>query len=183
MAPSKQKGRLTEALILEVQAHPSIWNKTIKEYKDVGIKSNAWQNILANMRSSFTSDELVASNLYSIEGVKSHWKNLRDTYTRKKKESEGKSGAGLDLVLSKKEWPFLEMLRFLDQSDLYSDEVQPTSSHVSFLDNSDSMSEDGENVAPLDQDSISFSDVDDSEHLMNPNNGTFKTKNFRGQSI
>lgn len=174
MAPSKRKERLTEALILDLQVHPSLWNKRCKDYKDSGMRSNAWFDILSNMKSSFDNNLLSNNNLGTVEGIKSHWKNLRTTYKRKKREAEGKSGAGLDMVLSKKEWPFLNMLRFLDESDRYLDGVQGSSS---FIDrspaNSVSGDEDGRRSPTTSQRSRtpSFSDTDDGENQIKASEG------------
>jgi len=80
MAPSKRKEPLTEFLIHDIQAHPSIWNKLSRDYKDVIIKNNAWANIQANLKSSFTLEVLTAAHLDTLKGIKAHWKNLRDTF-------------------------------------------------------------------------------------------------------
>ncbi len=115
MAPAKQKAALTSFLIDEVQGHPAIWNKTVKDYKNVIVKSNAWSSILMNLENSFDADELSRNQLQTIKNLKNHWRNLRDTYGKKKNESKGKSGAGLEDVQSKRDWPFYSSMQFLDQ--------------------------------------------------------------------
>ncbi len=120
MAPKRGKRQLTEALILEVQSYPSIWDKGSSQHKDFVINHNAWRNIFLNMKSSFTAEDLEANQLNSEEDIKNHWRNLRDTFVRKIREMKGKSGAGTEDLKGKKEWPFYKMLLFLVQSDKYS---------------------------------------------------------------
>ena len=133
MAPSKKKKHFTETLIELIKSHPAIWNKTCKDYKDSVIRSNAWANVGANLKATFEEDELKATNLYALNGIKGHWKNLQDTYRNKKKKSKGKSGAGLDEVLEPKEWEFFEALRFLDQSGKFDPAIRSTSSRVNLF--------------------------------------------------
>ena len=94
MAPSKKRERINEALILEVQSHPSLWDKKSKVYKDLTVKSNSWNEILLNLRSSFSSDELFAVNMTAVKQVKDRWKSLRKVFGRTKKNAKGKSGSG-----------------------------------------------------------------------------------------
>jgi len=94
MAPVKKKRPMTEALIDEVQLHSSLWDKRSKDYKDIMVKSNSWMEILSNLRSIFSEEDLRSANLSSLEAIKKHWANLQDTYSRVKKKSKGKSGAG-----------------------------------------------------------------------------------------
>ena len=94
MAPKKSKQPFTEALIHEVQAYSSIWDIQSEHHKDVVINANAWTNILANLQASFSEEALAQEQLNSEEDIKSHWRNLRDTYRRKKQEEKEKSGAG-----------------------------------------------------------------------------------------
>ena len=127
MAPKKSKQPFTEALIQEVQAHPSIWDIRSKHHKDVVINGNAWSNILANMRATFSEENLEEHRLNCEDNLKGGWRNLRDTYRRKKQELKAKSGSGNK---KKTEWTFFEMLRFLDQSGADDFENGGASSHV-----------------------------------------------------
>ncbi len=102
IAPRKRKEPLTEFLIHDIQAHPLIWNKLCKDYKDVIIKNNASAIIQANLKSSFTLKVLTAAHLDTLKGIKGHWKNICDTFRRKAKEYKGMSGADLEQVLKKK---------------------------------------------------------------------------------
>ena len=115
MAPSKQKAALTSFLIDEMQSHPSLWNKKASDYKNIHIKCNAWSDILVNLQSSFSEEDLARSHLQTVKDLKDHWRNLRNTYSRKRTEAQGKSGTGLDDVQSKREWPFFRAMQFLDQ--------------------------------------------------------------------
>lgn len=125
-----EKKAILEFFISEVQRHTSIWNKKSKDYKNVFVKSNSWNEILANVRSTFADEICVRFKMNSVEGLKGNWKNLRDTYSKTKKKAKGKSGAGLDDVQEKKEWPFFHTLQFLDQSDDYGKGVTGISSFM-----------------------------------------------------
>ena len=168
MAPSKKKEKLTEVLIQDIQAHPAIWNKTSSSYKDAAMRSNAWANIFANLQSVFPEEILIANNLDTIDSIKNHWKNLRDTYTWKKKEIKGKSGTDLDAVVGKKDWPFFEMLMFLNLSETYGKQPQRCSSFIDLHNQSGSGNEEEE----LDQteshqtqsESFSFSENEEMEN-------------------
>ena len=125
-----EKKPLLEFLITEVQVHESIWNKKSKDYKNIFIKSNSWSEILENLRSTFTDDVCSRFKMNTVEGIKAQWKNLRDSYGKMKKKAKGKSGAGLDDVQDKKDWPFFQNLQFLDQSDEYGNGVKGISSFM-----------------------------------------------------
>ena len=130
MAPSRKKKPLTDTLIQLIESHPAIWNKTSKDYKDVVIRSNAWVDVRDNLKASFEVEELVATKLNSLKGIKAHWKNLQHTYSNKKKKSKGTSGAGLDQVLEAREWEFFDALRFLDQSGKFGNAIKSSTSRV-----------------------------------------------------
>ena len=137
MAPRKSKQQLSELIILEVQNHPSLWDKRCKDFKDFVVTSNAWENILLNLTASFSAEDLRSQQLKSEEDIKKHWRNLRDTYRKKKKEEKGQSGAATKDVKPKRPWPFMEMLRFLDQSDSYGFGTSGVSSRINFLHDED----------------------------------------------
>ena len=139
MAPKKSKLPFSEALIQEVQAYASIWDTRSKHHKDVVINGNAWSNILANMRATFSEGSLEEHRLNSEENLKSSWRNLRDTYRRMKLNSRGKSGSGCK---KKTEWPFFQMLRFLDQSGVNEFENGGASSYVDLPEDDDQASGD-----------------------------------------
>jgi hypothetical protein len=98
MAPVKKRRPMTEALIDDVQLHSSLRDKRSKDYKDIMVKANSWMEILSNLRSNFSDEDLESANLSSLEAIKKHWANLRDTYSRVKKKLKGKSGAGNNLI-------------------------------------------------------------------------------------
>ena len=98
MAPVKKRRPMTEALIDDVQLHSSLWDKRSKDYKDIMVKANSWMEILSNLRSNFSNEDLESANLSSLEAIKKHWANLRDTYSCVKKKLKGKSGAGNNLI-------------------------------------------------------------------------------------
>jgi len=134
MAPSKTKQPFTEALIQEVQAHSSIWDIRSNEHKDLVINSNAWRSILANLRDSYLEEDLAKHQLNSEEDLRSHWRNLRDTYRRQKQFLKAKSGSGQK---KKKEWVFFQMLRFLDNSGAEDFETANASSFVNLREDED----------------------------------------------
>ena len=140
MAPSKKKQVFTEALISDIQSHRALWDKTCEDHKDAGVCANAWNDIKANLGSSHSEEALRDVNLHTLKGIKSHWKNLKDTYRTKKKEAKGKSGAGRDQVKNPKEWPYFEMLRFLDHADSYG-KVGSSASHVDLAEGEQSIDE------------------------------------------
>ena len=74
---------LVQAFILEVQAHPAIWNKTSQDFKDARMKENAFEEILANLTISFSNTDLVQKLLSSVEEARKFWRNIKDTYVRK----------------------------------------------------------------------------------------------------
>jgi hypothetical protein len=94
MAPSKANEPLKEALINEIQTHPSIWDKRSKDYKDISVKINSWMEILFNLRATFSPDQLLAAKMTSVVDIKAIWKNLRTVFNEKKKKQKGRSGAG-----------------------------------------------------------------------------------------
>ena len=119
MAPSKKKQKFTEALIQDIQFHPALWDKTNKDHKDVMVCANAWNDIQANLQASHSGEALRDVNLHTVKGIKSHWKNLQDTYKTKKRKAKGKSGAGRDDVPDPRKWIYFKMLRFLDQANSF----------------------------------------------------------------
>ncbi len=127
-----EKKMLLEFLISEVQKHESTWNKLSNDYKNAFVKVNSWTDILENLRSAFPEEDCIRFKLNTIEGLKANWKNLRDSYLKRKKAIKGKSGAGLDDVDDKKGWTFFNSLRFLDQSNEYGKGVQGSSSFIDF---------------------------------------------------
>ena len=172
MAPAKKKQIFTEALILDIQTHRALWDKTCKDHKDIALCGNAWKDIQANLEASHSKDVLRDVNLDTLKGIKSHWKNLKDTYRTKKYEAKGKSGVGRKQVEDPKKWPFFEMLRFLDQADAFGPGTSSTSSHIALDHDDQSEAEDDgdedEDIAdqqtkrfrPDRSPSVSFSDPD-----------------------
>ena len=132
MAPAKKHLRVTETIIQEVQNHPSLWDKRHKNYKDFVVNSNAWEEILANVKSEFSNEDTL-EQIETIDELKNIWKNVRDTYTRRKKKAKGQSGAGLQDVKQELDWPFFKMLQFLDQSESYGESSQVESSAIQNL--------------------------------------------------
>ena len=112
MAPAKKHEHFTDAVIVEVQNHPSLWDKRHKDYKDIVVKSNDWHNIFANLSATYQEDTAFSDFIGSVDDIKNIWKNVRDTYTRKKKKAKVQSGAGLQDVKAERGWVFFEALRY-----------------------------------------------------------------------
>ena len=85
---------ISKALILNVQSHPAIWDQSSKDYKDIILKLDSWNKILANLRSSFSSKELKNNKMANLQEVKDRWKNLRTVFIKKKKRAESQSSSG-----------------------------------------------------------------------------------------
>lgn len=64
----------------------------ILEYKNLTTKNQAWEAILAHLKTQFQQNNLQKFGLTSSKAVYSYWRNLRDTFTKKRKEAKGKSG-------------------------------------------------------------------------------------------
>ncbi|ROL42984.1 Transcription factor Adf-1 [Anabarilius grahami] len=82
--------------------HPVLFDKTNKNYKDNDLKDNVWRSIANQL------------GYQDFEDAKKLWKNLRDTYVRKRREEkETKSGqAGKQ----RKRWKYMECMSFLEAS-------------------------------------------------------------------
>ncbi|CAG2222750.1 unnamed protein product [Mytilus edulis] len=100
MASKKtQPGFDREKLIHLVRDTECLWDPSTKEYMDSDITQSEWQRI---------SEEMGISGA----DCKAKFKNLKDTYRRKKKdEKDIKSGSKGS---NSKKWPFYEFLAFLD---------------------------------------------------------------------
>ncbi|XP_048012712.1 transcription factor Adf-1-like [Megalobrama amblycephala] len=72
---------MADHLIACVSTHPVLFDKTNKNYKDNDMKDNVWRSIANQL------------GYHDFEDAKKLWKNLRDTYVRKRREEkETKSG-------------------------------------------------------------------------------------------
>jgi hypothetical protein len=94
MVTLKEREPLKEALIHNIQVHPSIWDKRSKDYKDNYVKLNSWMEILSNLRAAFSPEQLRASKMTSLKDIKATWKNLRTIFNEKKKKMKERPGAG-----------------------------------------------------------------------------------------
>ena len=102
------KSTLQEALIDEIQTHPSIWDLTSSLYKNLCVKGNSWNTVLRNMKSNFAADNLIRHKMSSEDELKKAWKYLRDQYSKAKRtaKANAKSGVGLDDVQAEAFCPF-----------------------------------------------------------------------------
>ena len=108
MALRVMKSTLQEALIEEIQIHPSIWDLTSSVYKNLFVKGNSWNTVLRNMKSHFSGENLIRHKMSSEEELKKAWRYLRDQYSKAKRtaKANAKSGVGLDDVQAETYCPF-----------------------------------------------------------------------------
>ncbi|XP_073338474.1 uncharacterized protein [Pagrus major] len=96
---------MADLLITCVSHHPVLFDKGHKNYKDNEFKDNVWQSIAEHL------------GYQDIEDAKRLWKNLRDTYVRKKREEKqtrsGQAGK------AKKKWKYMDVMSFLDTSTAF----------------------------------------------------------------
>lgn len=81
--------------------------KKSQRFTDPIDQRSAWASVETELKSSFEKNLLIATNLNTLKEIRSHWKNLVDSYRRKKKNL----GVGVP------RWPFYNMLTFLDQDE------------------------------------------------------------------
>ncbi|XP_042623250.1 uncharacterized protein LOC122146970 [Cyprinus carpio] len=91
-----------ELLLFLVSENKELFDKNHSEYKNTKRKEVLWQGIADKMG-------------VDVEEVKAKWKNLRDTYTRKKRmEQDGSLGGRA--AKKKKQWKYMRVMDFLDPS-------------------------------------------------------------------
>jgi len=90
---------LNERLIEEVRKREFLYNLSSKDYKDARIKDNSLGAI---------------GSIFQVEAAeaKKRWKNLRDTYSKKMKETKRLSRSGAGATKTEK-WPYFALLGFL----------------------------------------------------------------------
>uniref|UniRef100_A0A8C1LKU7 Transcription factor Adf-1 n=2 Tax=Cyprinus carpio TaxID=7962 RepID=A0A8C1LKU7_CYPCA len=89
-----------ELLLFLVSENKELFDKNHSEYKNTKRKEVLWQGIADKM---------------GVDEVKAKWKNLRDTYTRKKRmEQDGSLGGRA--AKKKKQWKYMRVMDFLDPS-------------------------------------------------------------------
>ncbi|CAK6970780.1 transcription factor Adf-1-like [Scomber scombrus] len=89
---------MEEKLIVAVCGHPVLYDTTAVFYRDRYKKEEAWAKVGAEVG-------------LTVEVCRKKWKGLRDTYLKKKREGERRSGsAGGEL----KKWRFSAVLSFLE---------------------------------------------------------------------
>ncbi|XP_065109679.1 uncharacterized protein [Paramisgurnus dabryanus] len=91
-----------EVLLFLVSENKELFDKNHIEYKNTKRKEVLWQGIADKMG-------------VDVEEVKAKWKNLRDTYTRKKRleQDGGRNGRASK---KKKQWKYMRVMDFLDTS-------------------------------------------------------------------
>ncbi|WKX94900.1 hypothetical protein Q1695_011845 [Nippostrongylus brasiliensis] len=85
-----------------MEQFPEIWDYRAPSYKDNVRKLHAWQEIVRTMESSFYKK-------FSEGELSRVWRNMRDTYRRKRRELyfEGSGSA----ATNQQPWPYLNALQ------------------------------------------------------------------------
>ncbi|XP_051969046.1 uncharacterized protein si:ch211-207i20.3 isoform X1 [Xyrauchen texanus] len=91
-----------ELLLFLVSENKELYDKNHYDYKNTKRKEMLWQGIADKMG-------------VDVEEVKAKWKNLRDTYTRKKRMEQDMMRSGR-AVKKKKQWKYMGVMDFLDPS-------------------------------------------------------------------
>ncbi|XP_016422956.1 uncharacterized protein LOC107751716 [Sinocyclocheilus rhinocerous] len=91
-----------ELLLFLVSENKELFDKNHSEYKNTKRKEVLWQGIADKMG-------------VDVEEVKAKWKNLRDTYTRKKRLEQDGNRSGR-AAKKKKQWKYMRVMDFLDLS-------------------------------------------------------------------
>lgn len=119
-----------ELLLFLVSENKELFDKNHSEYKNTKRKEVLWQGIADKMGvdgefylcSLLCSVTVRALNHHHqwlcvciVEEVKAKWKNLRDTYTRKKRLEQDGSRSGR-AAKKKKQWKYMRVMDFLDPS-------------------------------------------------------------------
>uniref|UniRef100_A0A673MAI5 Uncharacterized LOC107751716 n=1 Tax=Sinocyclocheilus rhinocerous TaxID=307959 RepID=A0A673MAI5_9TELE len=89
-----------ELLLFLVSENKELFDKNHSEYKNTKRKEVLWQGIADKM---------------GVDEVKAKWKNLRDTYTRKKRLEQDGNRSGR-AAKKKKQWKYMRVMDFLDLS-------------------------------------------------------------------
>ncbi|XP_030609361.1 uncharacterized protein LOC115797015 [Archocentrus centrarchus] len=93
---------MAEHLIVVVSQNAVLYDKRDKNYKDNDYKDNVWKRIAEELH-------------YNTDDVKKLWRNLRDTYVRKKREEKdirsGQAGGK-----QRKRWKYMDVMSFLDHT-------------------------------------------------------------------
>jgi hypothetical protein len=87
----KQKKRVKEAFIDQLQGRALIWCKADPDHKDHMKVGEAWEQILANLQLKFDQKVLEETRSGSITLLKSIFKNLRDNFFKGCKEQHKKT--------------------------------------------------------------------------------------------
>lgn len=119
-----------ELLLFLVSENKELFDKNHSEYKNTKRKEVLWQGIadkmgvdgefcwcrfLCSVTVSAPNHQRQRVCVCVVEEVKAKWKNLRDTYTRKKRmEQDGSLGGRA--AKKKKQWKYMRVMDFLDPS-------------------------------------------------------------------
>uniref|UniRef100_A0A3P9LET7 MADF domain-containing protein n=1 Tax=Oryzias latipes TaxID=8090 RepID=A0A3P9LET7_ORYLA len=94
----RMQGKMNiELLVSLVSEHKELYDKRESDYKNLDKREQLWSGIAQQMG-------------LDVEEVKQKWKSLRDTYTRKKREEDCRSGQA---AKQKKAWKYTKVMEFL----------------------------------------------------------------------
>lgn len=100
-------------IIDAIRRYPSLWDERATEYKDAYERNSAWRKVVEDV-------ELDLQRSVDLRDVQKQFKNLRDTYVRKKRElrmqlARCTGAAAVENVRRRAgNWSYWKMLNFLD---------------------------------------------------------------------
>ncbi|XP_068115877.1 uncharacterized protein [Hyperolius riggenbachi] len=100
-----------EELVAQIQAHPCLYDKGHKDYKDIHMARRLWEEIASSFFSNWNEMTPKQQNL-KIEEVKMKWRSLKDTFKKEleKQKKMERSGAGAHF---KPKYRHYDLLTFL----------------------------------------------------------------------
>ncbi|KAF4086780.1 hypothetical protein AMELA_G00088330 [Ameiurus melas] len=103
-----------ELLVSLVSERRELYDKRHSDYKNIDKRELLWQ-------------EIADQTGFDVEEVKLKWKSLRDTYTRKKREEDCRSG---QTAKNKKQWKYMKVMEFLATSTEFRSNISENTDEV-----------------------------------------------------
>ncbi|RCN52300.1 hypothetical protein ANCCAN_01733 [Ancylostoma caninum] len=101
------------ALVEIIRSFAPIWNPEDSRYKDLNIKRSCWAGVAEELSLQF-------SKQYSIVDLQKTYRNMRDTYVRKRRDIQKlhtrKSGAAAGEYQSAVTWPYYKAMSYLEST-------------------------------------------------------------------
>ncbi|XP_023951385.1 uncharacterized protein LOC112055483 [Bicyclus anynana] len=120
-------------LISLIYERPVLWDKTISQFKDKNLKTEAWREVCTSLYSNFEELNTVEKSKIGNDVIKK-WRGIKDNFTKyeKKLNEQCKSGAGAKKI---KQYHLYDQLLFLKKnfqnkttSSLDDEEIRPSTS-------------------------------------------------------